>query len=126
MGMFDTIRSSYDLGPGFLKDLQTKDLECLMGEYWISPSGQLHEIDYSGTHDFVDVPEEERTAPWNTFEAVPNGNHGKVIPCYITDTIRVYPATWDCKYSAFPEKKIIFIDGVIFKVIDINRQIDEN
>jgi hypothetical protein len=122
MGMFDTIRSSYDLGPGFQKDLQTKDLSCTMAEYWISPSGQLYEIDYSGTSDFVDVPEEERTAPWNTFESVPNGNHGKIRPCYITDTLRVYPSLWDCKYSPYPEIKIIFIDGIIDKIIEVNKQ----
>jgi len=122
MGMFDTIRSSYDLGPGFHKDLQTKDLVCSMAEYWISPSGQLYEIDYSGTHDFVDVPEEERTAPWNTFESVPNGNHGRVVPCYITDTIRVYPSVWDAYYVPYPELKIVFINGVIDKVINVDKQ----
>jgi hypothetical protein len=119
MGMYDTIRSSYDLGPGFQKELQTKDLECLMVDYWISPSGRLYEIDYSGTSDFVDVPEEERKSPWDTFKSVPNGNHGKIRPCYITDTIRVYPSVWDAYYAPFPEKKIIFIDGIIHKVIDI-------
>ena len=42
MGMFDTIRCGYDLGAGFYnRDLQTKDLECFMGEYWLTPSGQL-------------------------------------------------------------------------------------
>ena len=48
MGMFDTIRSSYDLGPGFWnKELQTKDLTCTLSVYWISPNGELFEIDYS-------------------------------------------------------------------------------
>jgi len=55
MGMFDTVRSSYDLGPGFQKDLQTKDLDCCMNEYWIDPSGRLFEIDFSGTHDFLEI-----------------------------------------------------------------------
>tara|TARA_B100000925_G_C21721055_1_gene350923 strand:- start:73 stop:210 length:138 start_codon:yes stop_codon:yes gene_type:complete len=42
MGMFDTIRSSYDLGPGFWnKELQTKDLESIMATYWIDPLGQF-------------------------------------------------------------------------------------
>lgn len=119
--MFDTIRSSYDLGPGFHKELQTKDLECAMVEYWISPSGQLYELDFSGTHDFVEISEEERERKtlWSPFKSVPNGNHGKVKPCYVTDTIRVYPSRWDCHYAPFPELKIIFINGIIDKVIDI-------
>ena len=59
MGMFDTVRSSYDLGPGFwMRDLQTKDLECLMCEYWIDPLGQLFEIDYTGTQDFLELTED--------------------------------------------------------------------
>ena len=49
MGLFDTIKSSYDLGPGFQRELQTKDLYNCCAHYWISPIGQLYEIDYSGT-----------------------------------------------------------------------------
>jgi len=126
MGMFDTIRSSYDLGPGFQKDLQTKDLGSLMGEYWITPSGQLYEIDYSGTSDFVDVPEEERTAPWNTFESVPNGNHGKIRPCYITKTIEVYPSTWEAHYAPYPSKMLVFLEGVIFKIMEVKYDLRSN
>ena len=103
MGMFDTIRSSYDLGPGFWnKDLQTKDLVCMLSEYWISPNGELFEIDYSGTVD------------WGPdLKTVSNGNHGKVRPTIITREIEVYPANWDVKYAAFPTLKITFIDGVL-------------
>jgi hypothetical protein len=112
MGMFDTIRSSYDLGPGFWRrDLQTKGLECLMVEYWIDPSGQLFEIDYSGTQDFDLCPEQESKTPWNPYKAVPNGNHGKVRPVYVTATIEVYPAKWECHYAPFPRKIIQFVNG---------------
>jgi hypothetical protein len=114
MGMFDTVRSSYDLGPGFYrKDLQTKDLDCCMNEYWIDPSGRLFEVDYSGTHDFVDIPEEERVRPWNVFKTVPNGNRGKVKPVYLFKVIEVYPSIWDCKYAAYPRQFIYFRDGII-------------
>jgi len=118
MGMFDTIRSSYDLGPGFKKDLQTKDLECCMCDYWISPSGQLFEVDYSGTQDFIDIPKEERKFPWNVFKSVPNGRHGKVKPVILFRVIEVYPAQWDCYYSPFPRKLILFDDGIIKSVKD--------
>ena len=116
MGMFDTVRSSYDLGPGFQKDLQTKDLDCCMNEYWISPAGQLFEVDYSHTHDFVDIPEGERVHSWNVFKLVPNGNRGKVHPVYIFKIVELYPAEWDCKYAPYIRKHILFKDGVIEEV----------
>ena len=119
MGMFDTVRSSYDLGPGFSKDLQTKDLECCMCEYWISPAGELFEVDYSGTHDFVDVPKEERTTPWNLFKTVPNGRHGVVRPVSIFKVIEIYPAKWDAYYAPFPRKLILFDNGIIQSVKDV-------
>lgn len=114
MGMFDTIRCSYDLGPGYLnRVLQTKDLDCCMSEYWIDPAGRLFEIDYSYTHDFVDVPEEKMTAPWNTFEWVPNGRHGKIRPVYLFKVIEVYPREWNAHYSKWPRCHVLFRDGVI-------------
>jgi len=114
MGMFDRVRNSYDLGPAYLnKELQTKDLECCMAEYWIDPSGRLFQLDYFGTHDFIDVPEEKRTAPWNFFESVPNGNHGKIKPVYIFKVVEVYPSRWDDHYEKWPSCYLFFRDGVI-------------
>jgi len=114
MGMFDTIKCNYDLGPGFWnRTLQTKDLDCLMVDYWLDPAGKLFEIDYSGTQDFVDVPDDEMNMPWNTFKWVPNGNHGKVKPIYITKIILVYPSVWDCKYAPYPSCRVRFENGII-------------
>ena len=98
MGMYDTIRSSYDLGPGFQKELQTKDLECLMVDYWISPSGRLYEIDYSGTSDFVDVPEEERKHPIlgmcrSKFKGLADTHHHGYIEMYDATS------TWKLKFT---------------------------
>lgn len=112
MGMFDTIYCSYDLGTSFYgRSLQTKGLECLMVEYWLDPAGQLFEIDYSGTQDYVEVPEEQRTAPWNIFDIVPNGKRGKIKPVDVTATIEVYPTVWDCYYAPYPRENITFIRG---------------
>jgi hypothetical protein len=121
MGMFDTIRCSYDLGPGYLnRELQTKDLDCCMTEYWLDPAGRLYEIDYTGTHDFYEVPEEERSAPWNFFEQIPNGNHGKIKPVYLFKVIEVYPAKWDAYYSKWPSCFILFRDGIVQEVRHTN------
>jgi len=87
MGMFDTIFSSYSK---FRGEYQTKDLDCFMADYWLSPKGELYEIDYSGTSDYVNIPEEERTTPWNVFQLVPNGNHGKIKPTDYYKYVRMY------------------------------------
>lgn len=115
MGMFDTIKSSYDLGPGFSKELQTKDLDCCMNHYWISPVGQLFLIDHAGTQDFVGLD----TSTSNTFPVFrykSNGNHGRVSPISLFKVIEVYPAKWDAYYSAFPSCQILFRDGIITEV----------
>jgi len=111
MGMFDTIRSSYDLGPGFNKELQTKDLDCLCEEYWIDPAGRLYKVDYSGTQDWEKTPDEQRKGPFDVYRAVSNGRKGKVTPCIITETIEVYPSKWNAHYAPYPRKNLIFIDG---------------
>lgn len=114
MGMYDTIYPSYDLGPGALsKELQCKDLECCMSEYWIDPEGKLYLIDYSGTQDMVDNPDEDRgeiSLPWTWIR---NGNHGRVRPVYLSKTIDVYPTQWDCKYAPYPTLRICFRHGKI-------------
>lgn len=121
MGMFDTIKCSYDLGPGFhYRELQTKDLECCMCEYWISPAGQLYEIDYSGTQDWE--PTDDGKFPM--FKSVPNGTHGKVRPVYLFDTIEVYPAKWDCHYAAFPRLRVHFDNGIIHSVCSCRESTD--
>lgn len=80
MGMFDTINSSV---PYFKGVYQTKDLDCLMSDYWIDPEGKLFEIDMSFTQDF-DRVESGRLV------YVKNGNHGKVRPTYIRKYVRIY------------------------------------
>ena len=106
MGLFDTVRSSYDIGPGYHRDLQTTDLVCLMSEYWIDPAGRLYEVDYSFTQDFTD----------DFTGYMPNGCHGKVRPIYHTGVVEVYPAKWDCYYSPFPSCHLTFVDGIITEV----------
>ena len=116
MGMFDTVRSSYDLGPGWLnKDLQTKDLDCSMAEYWISPAGQLFMVDYSGTQDFMMTPEDD-TPLWKGIKWISNGNHGKVKPVFAFKVVELYPAKWDAHYAKWPSCHVPFWDGMIKEV----------
>jgi hypothetical protein len=114
MGMFDTIKTSYDLGPGFYnKSLQTKGLDNLMEFYWIDPAGCLFKVEYSGTQAWEMKPLEDSMSEWDIFKIVPNGTHGKVSPCNLTKTIEVYPERWDAHYSSLPRKEITFFAGML-------------
>lgn len=122
MGMFDTIHCSYDLGAGFYnRDLQTKDLECTMAEYWLCPQGYLYELDYAGTSDFIELmPGDDGyndTALWTNFRLISNGNRGRIKPHRITDYVEVYPANWTAHYAAFPRLRIHFIDGKLNGIV---------
>lgn len=129
MGMFDYVRSSYDLGGQFTNTcLHTKDIEeygigGTMSQYWISPDGVLYYIDYSYTADFVELQEgdegynEERK--FLNFRWVPNGNHGKIRPWMITKYIEVYPEQWDGKWEDWPRLKLHFRHGKLMDYMDI-------
>lgn len=121
MGMFDYVKSSYDLGEDFACSCQTKDIEnCLGGtmtQYWISPSGQLFMIDYSHTADFVEDPNPNPKFPFMKFHWVPNGAHGRVSPIYLTKYVTIYPEKWDGHWKERPEVMIHFKDGVVEDLI---------
>ena len=112
MGMFDQIRNDYKpLGPEFQGVLQTKDLDNLMDWYYIDPSGKLSLVEYSGTQDFVPRECNDRMFPLMNWK--PNGNHGRVMACTLTDTVVVYPEKWDGDWNQQPECCIHFVNGQI-------------
>lgn len=78
MGMFDIVRWSGN-------EYQTKDLYNQMTEFWITPKGELYEIDYSGTTDFV-MDNNERFG----YRVEPNGNRGRVKPVILNINITMY------------------------------------
>jgi len=92
MGMFDTVRSSYPLiDPEADLELQTKDLDCLMNQFWISPVGQLYRVEFCSAYDAVEISEELRQSPWQMIQWLRNGKHGSVTPDYRSALIRLYP-----------------------------------
>ena len=128
MGMFDYVRSSYDLGEQFTNTrLQTKDIEDgiggTMSQYWISPDGALYYIDYSHTADFVVIEDGDEdyqeTHKWRNFKWVPNGNHGKISPYMITKYVEVYPEDWKGKWEDWPRLKLHFRYGKLMDYEDI-------
>ena len=121
MGMFDYFRSSYDLGEQFTNVVcQTKDIEDGIGgtmtDYWLDPAGQLWYPTYRGTHDFVEIPEDDERhskVGFLNFEWIPTGKHGKYQPCLITKYVEVYPANWQGKWEDWPRLRIHFKYGKI-------------
>jgi len=131
VGMFDFVRSSYNLGEHFTDtELQTKDIEDgiggTMSHYWLSPDGHLYTIDYSHTADFVQLKEgdegydDKRTLL--NFRWIPNGNHGKISPWYLTKYINVYPATWEGQWEDWPTLRLHFSGGKLMEYEDITGQ----
>lgn len=128
MGMFDYVRSSYDLGEQFTNTtLQTKDIEdCIGGTmttYWIDPNGVLWYPDYNGTNTFEiieeDDPRYEPEKKFLNFEWVPTGQHGTYQPHYLTKYVEVYPAEWKGKWEDWPRLKLHFRRGVLQDFEDI-------
>ena len=120
MGMFDYLRSSYDLGEEFTEvELHTKDIEDgiggTMSHYWLDPHGYLYYINYSHTADFVELKEGDEgyndKMKLLNFQWIPNGNKGKVSPWLITKYVEVYPSTWDGQWEDWPRCRIHFRYG---------------
>jgi len=122
LGMFDWVRSSYDLGPQFTNvELQTKDIEDGIGgtmtHYWISPNGVLWCPSYIGTHTFEEISEDDERyndkARFLNFEWIPTGAHGRFKPHEITKYIEVYPSEWKGAWEDWPRLKLHFKRGIL-------------
>jgi hypothetical protein len=112
--MFDHVRSSFNLGDDLTDvELQTKDLACLMEDYWISPSGELFTIDYTRTAELVPDPESKRQF-W-PYKWEPNGNHGRVIPFLHTGDVRLYRGIG---VDGYAEITVTFLRGRVYGLSD--------
>ena len=117
MGMFDTFRSSYDLGPDFTDvECQTKYIEGehggTMSFYWLGPDGCLYMTDYDGTHDF-EMSKDPGASLWNSFMWVPTGAHGAVRCVHLTRYVEVYPSAFKGAWEDMPRMQLRFKDGVL-------------
>jgi len=125
MGMFDYVRSSYNLGAQHTNvECQTKDIEDFgiggtLSHFWIDPSGYLWCGDYTGTSTFELIQEDDpRYDPQRLFlnyEWVPTGKRGKYHVHNITKYIEIYPVTWKGDWENWPRCKIHFKKG---KIVD--------
>lgn len=128
MGLFDYVRSSYDLGVTFTNvELHTKDIEYGIGGtmtlYWIDPAGFLWIPDYIGTSTFEaikeDDPRYDTKRAFLNFEWIPTGQHGKYRVHPITKYVEVYPSTWDGKWEDWPTMRLHFVNGALQDYQDV-------
>ena len=94
MGMFDTIKSSMDIGELTDVACQTKDMDSHGGSmsfFWIDPAGNLWRPDYQGTHS-IEYIDDDSVSIWNRIKHVKTGVNGKLQRFYITDYITIYDA----------------------------------
>ena len=131
MGMFDYVRSSYDLGEQFTNvELHTKDIEEGIGGtmtyYWLDPSGQLWYPSYRDTHTYEEIPEDDERyndkAKFLNFEWIPTGKRGRYRVHAITKYIEVYPALWEGKWEDWPRLRLHLRYGKLQDYEDVTRR----
>ena len=130
IGMFDLIKSSYNLGPQFTDVLcQTKDIEYDIGGtmtlYWISPDGVLWYPDYIGTNEYKVIeesdPDYNSKIPFLNFKWVPTGKHGRYRPYNLTKYIEIYPAEWKGDWRDWPRLRLHFKNGILQDFEEVTR-----
>jgi hypothetical protein len=128
MGMYDYVRSSYDLGEEFTNVVcQTKDIEDGIGgtltDYWIDPAGILWYPNYSGTNTFEIISEDDpRYDPdrkFLNFEWIPTGAKGKLQQHPITKYVEIYPSGWKGEWEDWPRCRIHFRYGKVMDFEDV-------
>jgi hypothetical protein len=120
VGMFDYLKSSYDLGPTFTNvELHTKNIEedygGTMSHFYIDPAGYLWVGSYAGTST-LEIYEEgdPRYNPkfkWANHEWIPTGEHGKWRVFPLTKYVEVYPSQWDGAWGNWPRLRLHFKSG---------------
>jgi len=128
MGMFDYLKSSYDLGEQFTNvECQTKDIEegysGTMSHFWIDPAGYLWVGDYRGTSTFEiiekDDPRYDSERHFLNYEWIPTGKHGKYQVHPITKYVEIYPSTWEGLWEDWPRCRIHFKYGRVVEYEDV-------
>ena len=128
MGMFDFVRSSYNLGEQFTNvECQTKDIEDYysgtMSHFWIDPAGYLWCGDYKGTSTFEtiekDDPRYNSKHLFLNYEWIPTGQHGRYYVHPITKYVEIYPAQWDGLWEDWPRCRIHFKQGRLMDFEDV-------
>jgi len=129
MGMYDTFKSSYNIGEEFTNVIcQTKDIDDFCGgtmtDYWLSPDGVLWGPMYTNTHELKVLeegdPEYNEKLKFLNFKWIPTGNHGRFKPYNLTKYIEIYPVDWKGDYNDRPRMRLHFRNGILQDFTKIN------
>lgn len=113
MGLYSIIYSSYEaLGLDFLGDFQTKDLESLLDEYWLSPAGELFLIDYDNC--FTASPQRFPKNFLDVIDWQSTGTHAKMKPISYTGSLTMYRTACE----KWIEAELEFENGKVSLVLD--------
>ena len=131
MGMFDYLRSSYDLGKEFTDvPCQTKDIEEFgiggsMTYFWIDPAGRLWCPHYRDTHTFEIIEEDDprynEKYKFLNYEWIPTGKHGLYKPHEITKYIEIYTEKFDGNWEDRPTLRLHFIKGLLQDYVPVRK-----
>ena len=118
MGMFDTVRCDYPIGPAFEGECQSKEFDKFVGGtmsfYYIDPHGYLFDVDTRGTWEWVRNPLGPR--PW-PYTKIQTGRKGRLRALtHYTDYVTIYPSHWDGSWTDWPEARLHIVNGKIQSV----------
>ena len=118
MGMFDEVRSSFQLPEPFMGLNQTKDMDDFGGAmrfYHVDSKGYLWCGDYKETNTFEVIGEDDpRYDPERNFlnyEFVPTGKRGKWQVYPVTRYVTIYPTQWGGSWETWPRLRLHFKSG---------------
>lgn len=124
MGMFDWVRSSFDLGEQFTNvECQTKEIDDFIGgsmtHYWIDPSGLLWAPNYTGTNELEIIepgdPDYDDKFKFSNWRWKKTGKHGIYSVQQITKYVSIYPSHWDGDWVDWPTVRVHFKDGKVIE-----------
>lgn len=118
VGLFSTVINHCPaLGDEFIGELQTKDFECVMDTYWISPNGCLYLLDWKGAFKFE---ENKESSHWyDKFQWKKTGKHGRIRPYRRSVVARLYPARNTGKWV---EVHAFFKKGVLNAILPLDSE----
>lgn len=113
MGLYSTIYSSFDrLGPNSIGEFQTKNLESLMDEYWLSPKGELFFLNYADCYQITINDYPKNFLDHIRYEST--GSHARMEPYNYNGMLTMYRS---CN-NQWIEADLYFQNGIVSLVLE--------
>lgn len=114
MGLYSNVISHYSgAGSEFLGYFQTKDLESVFDDYWLSPAGELYLIDWSSAYE-LNPNHDDSYDIFNAFKWIRTDDRGRLKACSYTGCLRIYTVV----NNVFIECNLCLLNGKIELVLE--------